>query len=181
MVIHDFAAGFCHLAFLPKFKYPTLIALTASNRISIVTAMMGGVLNPSTSTHFAYIKMKTSYIDRIENYLMHIADFALRKYWLYPQIDIVIREEAKMYGIPPIEELSRHTKLAMINYDPAIDAPEQLPASIIGVGGLQIQSAKPLPEVSGSKNSYYMVWLTHRMLKLSSRTFKLFLIMLRKD
>lgn len=115
--------------------------------------MMGGVLTPSTSTHFAYKNLKTSFIGRIDNYLMQVVDFVLRKYWLYPKMDVAIREQGKMIGIPPIEELSRRTKLAMINYDPAIDTPEQLPSNIIGVGGLQIQPAKPLPEVSGSVSS----------------------------
>lgn len=44
-----------------------------------------------------------------------------------------------MIDIPSVKELQRHTKLVMVNYDPAIDMPELFPPNVIAVGGMQIQ------------------------------------------
>lgn len=52
-----------------------------------------------------------------------------------------------MIDIPSVNELKRHTKMVMLNYDPAVDPPEHFPPNVIAVGGMQIETIKPLPEV----------------------------------
>lgn len=147
MVIFDYVCGHCHLAFMPKFNYPPMVGITAFNDITMPLAMMRGVLTPSITSHYAYQYLKLGFLDRIENYVMQFADYMLRDWYLYPMQDAIIREQARMPGIPPVSKISYLTKLILINHDPAIDTPEQLPPNIIGVGGMQIKSAQPLPEV----------------------------------
>lgn len=132
---------------MPKFKYPPLISLTAFNDVAVAISMMNTVLTPSTSTHFSFKSMKTSLLGRIENYLMQVIDYTLLSHYFYPRIDEILREKGNLSGLPAMASIGKLSKLAMINYDPAIDTPEQLPPNVIGVGGLQIQPVKPLPQV----------------------------------
>lgn len=110
--------------------------------------MIGGVLAPSVSTHFTYKDVKINFFDRVDNYLMQVSDYYIRKWHMHPLQDKIIREQGEMTDIPPVDELQHLTKLVMINYDPAIDTPEFIPPNVIPVGGMQIRPAKPLPEVS---------------------------------
>lgn len=142
---------------MPKFKYPPLISLTALNDASVAISMMNNVLITSTSTHFTLKSLKTSFFGRLENYLMQITDYTLRMHYLYPKIDQVLREKGNLSGLPATESISRLSKLAMINHDPAIDTPEQFAPNVIGVGGLQIETVKPLTKVCKRKHLHGLV------------------------
>lgn len=124
-----------------------MVAITPSNDVTLASAMIGGILAPSTSTHYTYKYLKIDFLDRVDNYLMQVVDYHIRKWYIYPLQDKIIREQSEMIDIPPVDELQRLTKLVMINYHPAIDTPEFLPPNVIPVGGMQIRPAKPLPEV----------------------------------
>lgn len=55
----------------------------------------------------------------------------------------------KYFGpdLPPISQLEKRTKLALINANPIIDNLEPLLPTVIPVGGIHIKKAKPLPKV----------------------------------
>lgn len=131
-----------------------MIAITALNDVTLASAIVAGVLAPSTSTYFTYKQLKINFLDRVDNYLMQMSDYYIRKWYLHPLQDKIIREQGEMLDIPPVDELQRLTKLVMINYDPAIDTPANIPSNVIPVGGMQIRAAKPLPDVS--KNHLYL-------------------------
>lgn len=125
-----------------------MISITASNEVSKASDIVRSALAPSTSTHCFYNKLKIDFLDRVDNYLMQVVDQHIQKWYINPLHDKIIRDQGKMNDILPTNELMRLSKLVMINYDPAIDIPEQFPPSVIPVGGLQIRPAKLLPEVS---------------------------------
>lgn len=125
-----------------------MIGLTALNDPTITAGMINTIMLPSISTNFNFNKLKLHFFDRVENYALQLADYALRHYHLNRKIDEIIRTKGGLdrRDIPAGNELNRLHKLMLINYDFAIDTAEQFPINIIGVGGLQIQPARPLQD-----------------------------------
>lgn len=69
--------------------------------------------------------------------------------------DNIVRKQYKS-TIPHLLELNHHTSIALVNTHPSVDFAEPLTPSVIGVGGLQIESPKPLPKVwKKSQNSLF--------------------------
>lgn len=69
-----------------------------------------------------------------------------REYVLLTELDYIMK---KYFGpdLPPISQLEKRTKLALINANSVIDNLEPLLPNVIPVGGIHIQKAKPLPKV----------------------------------
>lgn len=120
--------------------------MSGTNDIAQLEPFLGNVLTPSITTHLTSKRLMVPFIDRVENYLMHVIDRNIRTFYLNPRVDTLLRDKANL-SIPSVNTLRMRSELVLLNYDPLIDTPEQLPAAVIGVGGLQIVPAKPLPEV----------------------------------
>lgn len=144
LVIHDFNAGFCLLAFLEKFNNPPVISITAFNEMSTLARLMGNVLTPSISTLYAFKTLQKGFINRFVNYGMQVVDAAIREYYMNPKISKIVRDSTP-FNLPPAAELRKRTQLVMFNYSPVVDAGVQLSPNVIPVGGLQIHPVKPLP------------------------------------
>lgn len=115
--------------------------------MTLAFSTVNHVYTPSTVAFAVLTDVPNTLYERMENLILHIADNLWRKYYLYPKINRILKEQAHL-NIPPVEQLSKRSKLALINYDSIIDEPAQLLPNVIGVGGLQIQlPAKPLPQV----------------------------------
>lgn len=132
---------------MKRFNYPRLISLTAFNDLSLPASFIKNILTPQTATSYVFKSLRISFIERLENYLLQIADLAYRSFFLNAQMDRILREEGNITDLPPLRELSQRSELVILNYDPVIDTPQQLPSNIIAVGGLQIKPAKPLTDV----------------------------------
>lgn len=111
---------------------------------------MSTVLTPSITAHLTHKRLIRNFYDRFENYLIQLIENLIRRYYLYPYLDWLLKDLGNL-SVPPVQILSRCSELVLLNYDPVIDTPEQLPPNIIGVGGLQIKAPKPLSKVRNSK------------------------------
>lgn len=121
--------------------------MTALNDIALSAISQKNILTPSISTSFLAKGLAKSLYSRIENYILQLTDYLLMEYYVHPKMNKILQNTGKLSGLPSVTELSRRSELVLFNYDPVIDTPEQLPPNVIGVGGLQIKEAKPLPEV----------------------------------
>lgn len=133
-----------------------MIGLTAfCDGSSMPGDMSSSAFVPSTSTHYVFKRFKYEhFLDRLDNYVLYLADYLARQYYLQPKIDAMIRNVAKIPQTTSVYELAKLHKIILINHDLAIDMAEQFPANVIGVGGLQIEPAKDL-------NSDYEAIMTH--------------------
>lgn len=145
--------GFCYLSFLPKFNYPTLISLTASNDVAMVASVVNSVLTPSISHHYVSKHFSNTLYERLENYVYQITDHFIRDWYLYPEMDKILKDVGHL-DIPSLNELRTRYELVLFNHDPVVDTAEQFPPNVIGVGGLQIKPPKPLAEVRLFKKIY---------------------------
>lgn len=70
-----------------------------------------------------------------------------RDYVLLTELDYIMQ---KYFGpdLPPISQLEKRAKLALINANPIIDNLEPLLPNVIPVGGIHIKKSKPLPKVN---------------------------------
>ena len=143
LVIHDFGSSYCFLAFLHKFNYPPVITVSAWNGISTVAGVTGSVQTVSTSTFPFFKEFKRTFLKRVENYLFHALDHFLTEYYYFPKIDKILAKHFP--NLPPIAQLRKNSTIVLFNHNPVVEQPEQFLPNVIGVGGLQIQPAKPLP------------------------------------
>lgn len=120
--------------------------MTAFNDVTIGSSLIRGILAPSISTHFAFKDLKVSFLDRVDNYLIQIADYTYRQLFLHRQMSNAINRLGNMPTTIDVSQLIHRHKFLMFNHDPAIDTAEYLPANVFGIGGLQIQVPKPLPD-----------------------------------
>lgn len=156
LVIHDFPASSCLLAFLAKFKYPPMIAMTAFSDFSVVTPTIHSALIPSTSTHFLFKEdMTSSFFGRFQNFVLNAMVLFMQKMYVDRAMDQMVGKAVDgKYHVLPVDQLRQKAILALINYNEIIDGMEQLPPNVIGVGGLQIQEPKQLSMVKKCRMLY---------------------------
>lgn len=149
LVIHDFPASSCLLAFLAKFNYPPMIGMTAFSDFSIVPPTIPSALIPSTSTHFLFKEdMTRTFFSRLQNFVLNAIVHFLQSIYVDHAMDELVRKAVDgKYEVLPVKQLRQRATLALINYNEIIDGMEQLPTNVIGVGGLQIQQPKQLSMV----------------------------------
>lgn len=90
---------------------------------------------------------KMSIIQRLQNWFtIHSHNF------LYPLITHgktnELLEEYLGEGIPPVADLTKKTKMMMVNQHYSLAGPKPLPPSVVEIGGIHIKEAKPLEPVS---------------------------------
>ncbi|KAJ6646109.1 UDP-glucosyltransferase 2 [Pseudolycoriella hygida] len=146
LVIHDFPASSCLLAFLSKFNYPPMIGMTAFSDFSVVPSTITSALVPSLSTHFLFKEQMTStFFGRLQNFLLNAIVRLLQTVYVDPTMNEMVRKAVDgKYKVLPVEQLRQRASLVLINYNELIDGMVQLPPNVIGVGGLQIEEPRQL-------------------------------------
>ena len=119
--------------------------MTASawNGVSTIAGVTGSVQTVSISTFPFFKGIQRTFLQRVVNFLAHGFDQILTEYYYFPKIDKILSKQFK--NLPPISELKRLSTVVLFNHNPVVEQPEQFLPNVIGVGGLQIQPAKPLP------------------------------------
>lgn len=146
----------CLLGFVHKFNNPPLVALTAFNALGTTVEYVGSFLQPSIVPHTFYREPRTSFLGRVDNYLLQLADYLHHVYWVTPQSTEIMQPFHP--GMPDLAEIQKRTKLVLMNIDFSIETPEPLLPNVIPVGGLHIEKPKPLGRVS-SKQKKAMAYL----------------------
>uniref|UniRef100_A0A1L8E197 Putative udp-glucoronosyl and udp-glucosyl transferase n=1 Tax=Nyssomyia neivai TaxID=330878 RepID=A0A1L8E197_9DIPT len=144
LVIYDFIGGPTLLGFHHKFGTPPLIGLTGYNAVSQTSPLLGSPYHPAYVAHHCRLEENKCFLKRVENYLLHWADYLIRKYYFLSKIKAGLSTDFP--DLPSLAQLEETAQLALINNHPLFEAAEPKLPGVIGVAGLQIQDPKPLPD-----------------------------------
>lgn len=93
--------------------------------------------------------MSSTFCGRFQNFLLNAIVRFLQEIYVDRIMDEMVQKAVDgKYQVLPVKKLRQRATLALINYNEMIDGMEQLPANVIGVGGLHIQEPKKLSMVS---------------------------------
>ncbi|KAK3925416.1 UDP-glycosyltransferase UGT5 [Frankliniella fusca] len=123
-----------------------MVALTAFNMPEEVLRLMGSPYFPSLLPYGgvgAHGGEPLTLYERAESLVSWLA-YRARIDWSYrPWVNRLLAEQFP--GSPPLEELEKDVAISLVNTNPALHGPMPLVPSIVEVGGMQAQPARPLP------------------------------------
>lgn len=125
-----------------KFNYPPLMALTAFNGIALSSPLVGSKIY-STIPYYYHKVIKDTFVWRVNNYLLYLADYFYIENNLKTFQEIV---NPLFPGLPKLSEILKMTKLVLVNTHPTFEMSEPTLPNVINCGGLQILKPKPMPE-----------------------------------
>ncbi|XP_059612714.1 uncharacterized protein LOC132259179 [Phlebotomus argentipes] len=142
LIINDFVVGPFLVKFVDKFGNPPLISATAFYSSGFANHIFGGVLTPSFVPYpFMEVDL-TTFLGRANNYLLIFLDQFIRKYYIAPKVNSMMKEDFP--NAQDAAKIEERTKIVLINKHPALDIIEPLMPNVISVGGLQIARTKGL-------------------------------------
>lgn len=135
------------MSFANKFKNVPLIGMTALNDNFRITSYVKSSIVPSLSPYLLYNHNPKTFFERTFNFLIHMADKISFYCLTIPELRTMIKERSSFKDTPSTLALGSRSVLYMTNYEPSVDGIQQIPPNVIPVGGLQIKTPSPLPEV----------------------------------
>ncbi|KAK7579965.1 hypothetical protein V9T40_000594 [Parthenolecanium corni] len=133
-----------HECFLPvadKFDIPIIGAVVPRSWLS-TEWMMGNPSNPALyPSVVATYSYPMTFLQRLDNFWNLLLDFAFHNYYTYPQMKEFYK---KFFGDDNFSDRRKMSLVFLNNHQ--VLTPRPIVPTIINVGGLQIQPAKPLPE-----------------------------------
>lgn len=144
LVIYDYMAYPTILGFLHKFKNPPLIGVTAFHAASPTINLVGSSFNPAYIPFYFGSGFKETFFGRVENFFLCFFDYFYKHYVVLPKIYSVVKDDFP--GLPDLAELERQTRVALINYSPAIHDLEPMLPNVIPIAGMHMQKVKRLPK-----------------------------------
>ena len=94
---------------------------------------------------------RMTYIERVTNFLGLVSNWLAMTFLYFPRIENVYRELLHDPNLPSIKEIEANASLVLCNSHISFTKPKPTMPDTIDVGGLHLQSAKPVPKVSHSK------------------------------
>lgn len=138
-----FEMGQCFLPIAEKFDIPVIGAVTPRSWLQ-TEWMMGNPSNlavyPSELAPYSY---PMTYWQRLDNLKRLLLDLAFINYYVLPELEKFYQKFFPHLSFADRRKIS----LVFLNNQPVL-TPRPMVPTIINVGGLQIQPAKPLPKVS---------------------------------
>ncbi|XP_017843720.2 UDP-glucuronosyltransferase 2C1 [Drosophila busckii] len=145
LIINDYTLGPYLLGFAHKFKYPPIMGMTAFHNAPITLDFISNHYFPALVPYYSTLySPQMSFWQRLDNTLIFAADTIYRRLYYHPELDAIMRPFFAA-DMPPLAELAKLTKVALINTHPATDYVEALPPNVVEVGGMQCRQGKPLP------------------------------------
>uniref|UniRef100_A0A6M2DZS4 UDP-glucuronosyltransferase n=1 Tax=Xenopsylla cheopis TaxID=163159 RepID=A0A6M2DZS4_XENCH len=143
--------AFFHDAFLlfaHKFKCP-VIAVTSCILPFAYNEALGNI-SPWSHVPFDYSDSddKMDFQQRLSNALDIITDKIIRRFWYWPQMQILAEKYfSHLEGpLPNVRDLMSNVSLLLTNSHVSLNRPRPLLPGIVEVGGLHIRPVKPLPK-----------------------------------
>lgn len=130
--------------------------MTAFHYNTVLSSIMKSAAIPTLNPFPLLNAFPLTITERIVNVLMHITDKIIYHFFLCPKLTNLVRTANKFNSTSSVSELSNRSILYLINYDPAVDGPQQLLPNVIGVGGLLIKEPETLPNVSILNYMHYL-------------------------
>lgn len=131
--------------------------MTAFNALAITSPVTGSNIYPSIPYYFDNKAKEDTFLWRVNNYLLYMADYYFVRYneGIYQNI-----LNSYFPGLPKLSELKKKSDLVFLNYNPLFEISEPMLPNVINCGGMQITKPKPLPEnflegVSKNKLVYF--------------------------
>lgn len=147
-MIHDYMTGGCLLSFSKKFNNPPLVSMTAFRDNSIFhRATKTAIIPARNALPYFHRQLPTSFLERIVNFVLHMLDNIIWNWYTCPSLTKLIQETNSFDYLVAATYDENSPVIFLTNYDPAVDEAQQLPPSVIGVGGLQIKTPSKLPHV----------------------------------
>ncbi|KAJ6636848.1 UDP-glucosyltransferase 2 [Pseudolycoriella hygida] len=145
LFIHDYMTGGCLLSFNKKFNRPPVVAMTAFRDNSIFHRTTKTAVIPSRNTlPYFHQQVPTSFSERTINFSLHMFEYVLWHYYTCPKLTKIIQDTNSFEYLVDFD--ANDAIVFLTNYDPMVDEAQQLPPSVIGVGGLQIKIPSMLPD-----------------------------------
>ena len=119
LVIHDFPAGICLLAFLQKFNYPPMIFVTAYGDYNFIAYATKTAVTPALNTYIMVRQPQNSFLRRLENFLLNLYDYISYIYLIFPACDKML--STSFSNLPPLMELAQRNVITLFNYEPVVD------------------------------------------------------------
>ncbi|KAM8714200.1 hypothetical protein ACLKA7_014355 [Drosophila subpalustris] len=127
---------------------------------------------------------RMSLMERIDNVYISLSEEILRSFWYYPAQDAILKKhfDDKFNSLPTIKQLERNISAVLLNSYMPLDTPRPISFNMIQVGGLHIQTPKPLPKklqifLDGAKHGaiYFSLGSQVRSADLPPEKLKIFL------
>ncbi|XP_059608127.1 UDP-glucosyltransferase 2-like [Phlebotomus argentipes] len=144
LVIYDYMALPVLLGFQHKFKNPPLIIMSAFSGIAPTLNFVGSSLYPAYIPFYFGTSATETFFGRVENTFVYYFDYFYRQYYALPKIHAIAKQDFP--DLPPFADLERQTRLAMINYSPAVYQPEPVLPNVIPIAGMHLQKTSTLPK-----------------------------------
>ncbi|XP_031633767.1 uncharacterized protein LOC116347346 [Contarinia nasturtii] len=145
LIIHDFTGGPCLMPFLHKFKKALLVVATPFSYSTLLSSIIGG------HEHYAYVSHTVlaynttmTFWQRFINFSVLLAEHFVRQYIILDELDMIM---PKYFGsdLPPISQLEKRAKLALINAHPIIDNLGPMLPTVISIAGIHIGEVNDMP------------------------------------
>ncbi|KAJ9595862.1 hypothetical protein L9F63_012943, partial [Diploptera punctata] len=147
LIIIDDTVEQCFLSFVSVFNFPP--TLTISAYVSPPWANIN-VGNPQmlayTSTYLLPYSDKMTFMERMNNFIIHNVVILYYTYYHLPAMDNIARKHLGENIVVPSEILKEHISLAMVNTHFSLDYPRPNVPAMIQVGGMQVTPARKLPK-----------------------------------
>lgn len=138
-----FELGQCFLPIAEKFDIPVIGAITPRSWL-LTEWILGNPYNPAVyPSEIATYSYPMTYLQRLDNLKKLLLDLAFNNYYILPEVEKFYQKFFPNFNFADRRKMS----LAFLNNHPVL-TPRPMVPTIISVGGLQIQPAKPLPKVS---------------------------------
>ncbi|KAM8709829.1 hypothetical protein ACLKA7_016606 [Drosophila subpalustris] len=145
VIINDYTLGPYLMGFVHKFRYPPVIGITAFHNTPVGLDFMSHSYFPALIPHYSTVyNPKMNFFERFDNTLIFALETLYRRLYYNPKLDEIMRPFFAP-DMPPLSELAKLTKIALINTHPATGFVESLTPNIIEIGGMQCRPGKPLP------------------------------------
>lgn len=112
-----------------------------------ITSYVNSAIVPVLTPYPYYNHNPKTFFERTFNFVIHMADKICFYCFTIPKLQTMIKELSSFKDTPSTLELGKRSVIFMTNYEPSVDGIQQIPPNIIPVGGLQIKTPSPLPEV----------------------------------
>ncbi|KAF5307550.1 hypothetical protein FQR65_LT06906 [Abscondita terminalis] len=144
LILFDVAGPVCLYGFIPRFKNPPVIAVSAYVVSPHLSHFLGNPLYTSYTPYFSTsFTNKMTFYQRTLNFVYTYLDILTHKYIFYPR-QHKVAEDAFNTTLPLFTDIQKQLGLYLVNFDPVIDYPTSLLPNIISVGGLHIKQPKCL-------------------------------------
>uniref|UniRef100_U5EUX0 Putative udp-glucuronosyltransferase n=1 Tax=Corethrella appendiculata TaxID=1370023 RepID=U5EUX0_9DIPT len=147
LVLYDFTCGPCLIGLMHKFKYPTLVSISAFSNPSYTTNLIGGHKYPAYIPYYSLsYDTNMNFWQRLYNTFLYVFDNLYRNYYASKEIEILTQKGFGYKDMPSVYDIEKKTNLMLLNTDVSHDYPEPITPNTIPVAGLHIKEPKVLPQ-----------------------------------